>query len=329
MNGMKRFHLWIKVAVLFGVIGFLCAPAFGADYPSRNVTVVVPYSPGGGVDINTRTLAPHLSKYLGQKVIVENRTGAGGITGHTLGAFAKPDGYTLTMASTGIAAAPWVVKGVKFTPNDYAYIGQVSFVPNFLLVNAKSPWKNLKELIDYAKKNPGKVSTGTQNGWPSKRIADFVFRAIVGVDVRVITGYKGGAPYLADLLGGHLDYTFNDTNEILPHYLAKPSPIRVLAAAALNRTPFCPDIPTFREQGFDVTLGVWRTLAAPAGTPEKIIDTVNAALQKALKDPALAEDFKKVGLTVDYLSPEEATKFVLAQYQQLGQLFKKAGIAVK
>lgn len=327
MCHIKGFTWWTKIFVFFGAISLISALAFAGEYPSRPVSIIVPYAPGGGVDTNTRALAPHLEKHLGQTIMVQNRGGAGGITGHTLGASAKPDGYTLTMVSTSISAAPWLVKNVRYKPEDYAYIGQVSFVPNFLFVNTKGPWKTLKELIDYAKGHPGELKVPSMPGWPSTNIANVVFTSLAGIKVKIIPGYKGGAPELASILGGHNDYAFCNTNEVLPHLPA--GTIRILAAAAQKRSPFIPDVPTFPELGYDVTVGVYRALAAPKDTPQPVLDKLDKALRAALAEPALAEDFKKVGLTIDYLSPEETRRYVLSQYDQFGKIFRDLGIAIK
>ena len=327
MSHLKGFTRWTKIFVLLITAGFIFTPAFAAEYPSRPVSIIVPYNAGGGVDINTRALAPHLEKHLGKTIIVQNRGGGGGVTGHTLGASAKPDGYTLTMVSTSISAAPWLVKNVRYKPEDYAYIGQVSFVPNFLFVNAKSQWKTLKELIDYAKKNPGKLTVPSMDGWPSTNIANAVFASLADIKVKIIPGYKGGAPELASVLGGHNDYAFCNTNELLPHVPA--GTLRILAAAAQKRSPFIPDIPTFPELGYDVTVGVYRALAAPSKTPKPILEKLDKALRAALAEPALAKDFKKVGLTIDYLDPEETRTYVLSQYEQFGKIFRNLGIAIK
>ncbi len=134
--------------------------------------IIVPYGAGGGVSINARALAPYLEKTLGTRVLVENREGAGGITGHTAGAMAKPDGYTLTMVSPAICASPWLVPNVRFTPESFAYIGQVSFVPNMLVVSADSKFQTLKDLVDAMRAAPDTISTGMEAGWPSSTVAD-------------------------------------------------------------------------------------------------------------------------------------------------------------
>jgi putative tricarboxylic transport membrane protein len=302
-------------------------PAAAADYPSRPVTIIVPYGAGGGVSINTMALAPYLEKALKQKVLVEHRAGAGGVTGSTLGAFAKPDGYTLTMVSSGIAYAPWLTPGVKYNPDSYAYIGQVSFVPNFLAVNAASPYKTLKDLIAAMKAKPGELAVGKEQGWPSPDVALAVFSARAGVKAKLVTGYKGGAARLAALMGNHLDLSFNNVNELLPQ--VGGDKVRILAASAPERSKFIPDVPTFRELGYDVSVGVWRTLAAPKDTPKPVLDVLRKALKQALEMPGIAEDFKKVGLTIDYLDAEATQKLIHTEYEEAGTLFTELGINLK
>jgi tripartite-type tricarboxylate transporter receptor subunit TctC len=215
--------------LLMGAAGVLVASRGAAadDYPSRPVTMIVPYGPGGGVSINARALAPYYEKTLGTRIVVENREGAGGITGYTVGAFTKPDGYTLTMVSPAITASPWLVPNVRFTPEDYAYIGQVSFVPNMLVVNADSAFHTLKDLVEAMKAKPGEISTGLEASWPSSSVCEVLFLARAGCKAKVVPGFKGGAEKIASVLGGHLDFAVNNAQEVMALYQAKR--IRVLA----------------------------------------------------------------------------------------------------
>lgn len=315
--------------LLAGVAGALAAPrlARAQSYPTRPITMIVPYGPGGGVSINARALAPHYEKALGTRVIVENREGAGGITGLTFGAFAKPDGSTITMVSPAITAAPLLVPNVKFTPEDFAYIGQVSFVPNMLVVNADSKWKTLADLVSDMKANPDKLSTGFEASWPSSTVCEALFLEKAGVKAKQVPGFKGGAEKIAAVLGNHLDFSVNNTQEVMPLYEAKK--VRILAIAAPTRSSLFPDVPTFRELGYDVAVGVWRTIAVPKDTPQPVRDKLSSALQQALKEPALAQDFKKVELTVDYLDPEATRKAVMAEYAEFDKLFTGMGMNVK
>ncbi len=327
MKRNRGFGKWTKVFTLLAAVFLLSSVAFADGYPSHPVTIIVPFGAGGGVDINTRALVPYLEKYLGEKIIVENRGGGGGITGHTLGAMAKPDGYTLTMVSTGICSGPWLIKDVRFNPESYEYIGQVSFIPNFLVVNAKSPWKTLKEFVEDAKANPDKFSIPYMDGWTSSDIADAIFTYQAGIKTKVVGGFKSGAADIASVLGSHTDYSFNNTSEVLPH--ATAGNVRVLAVAAPKRSVFLPDVPTLKELGYDDSVGVFRTLAAPKGTPPEVLVKLSKALEQALQDPNLPADFKKVGLTADYLPPKVARDFIMSQYMQFGEVFKKMGIALQ
>jgi tripartite-type tricarboxylate transporter receptor subunit TctC len=316
-------------SLLLGAMGALAVSRSvrADDYPSRPVTMIVPYGPGGGVSINARALQPYYEKTLGTRVIVENREGAGGITGYTVGAFAKPDGYTITMVSPAITASPWLVPNVRFTPEDFAYIGQVSFVPNMLVVNADSPFKTLKDLVDAMKAKPGEISTGIEASWPSSSVCGVLFLALSGGKAKVVPGFKGGAEKIASVLGGHLDFSVNNTQEVMPLYQAKR--IRVLAMAALQRSSFFPEVPTFRELGYDVTTGVWRSIAVPKATPQPVQDKLAAALKQAMSDPVLKQDFAKVELTVDYLDPAATRAAIMAEYAEFDKLFTRLGMNVK
>jgi tripartite-type tricarboxylate transporter receptor subunit TctC len=164
-------------------------------------------------------------------------------------------------------------------------------------------------------------------GWPSSTVADAVFLAKADVKAKVVPGFKGGAEKIAAVLGGHLDFSVNNTQEVMPLYEAKR--IRVLAMVAPERSPLFPDVPTFRELGYDVTMGVWRTIAAPKDTPQPVLDKLAAALRAALQLPGLQEDFAKVQLTVDYLDPAAARARAMAEYADYGKLFTAMGINVK
>ena len=314
--------------VLLAATGMLLARgARAAGYPARPINLIVPYGPGGGVGINARALQPYLEKQLHQTIIVDFKPGAGGIMGFTLGAHARPDGYTLTMVTSSITAAPWLIPHVDYTPEDYSYLGQVTFVPNMLIVNAESPYHTLSDLIAAMKRKPGELATGFESSWPSPDVAQAVFFARAGVKGKVVPGFGGGAERIASLLGNHLDFSFNNLNEALPLYQAKR--IRVLAISGATRAPDMPEVPTFREQGLDIAIGVWRTLAGPKGLPDAVVQTVSGALKTALQDPTLKADFAKVGLSTDYLDPVATRELVMREYAALGKLFTELGINIK
>jgi len=177
------------------------------------------------------------------------------------------------------------------------------------------------------KAKPGTLAVGKEHGWPSPDVALALFSAQAGVKAKLVTGYKGGAARLAALMGNHLDLSFNNVNELLPQ--VGGNKVRILAASAPKRSAFIPDVPTFREQGYDVSVGVWRTLAAPKDTPKPVLDVLRKALKEALAMPGIAADFKKVGLTIDYLDAEATRKFVHSEYVNSGKMFTELGINIK
>ncbi|RUT30088.1 tripartite tricarboxylate transporter substrate binding protein [Arsenicitalea aurantiaca] len=314
-----------SIALAAGLaVSALATGAIAQDYPSRSITMIVPYGPGGGVGINARALAPHLGAALGQEVVVEHREGGGGVTGHTMGATAAPDGYTITMVSPGIAAAPLVIEGVAFTPEDYAYIGQVTFVPQFIVVSNESEYETLEDLIADLQARPGQVSAPQVTGWPSSAIAQTVFLSEADAQALEVPGFGGGGDRISAILGNHIDFAFMNLNEAQPLYEAGQA--RVLAVAAPERVEAMPDVPTFEELGYAVNTGVWRSIAVPAGTPQEIRNILEAALEEAMASPELAADFEQVGLSIDYLDAEATQALVMEEYEGLRQVLIDAGV---
>lgn len=318
-------------SVLIGCAACATSPAASsnsaAGYPSHPVTIIVPYAAGGGVDLTARALAPVLQKYLGKTVVVSDVSGAGGITGTSQAATSKPDGYTLFFDSPGIVDAPWTVKGVTFGPKSFEYIGQVTDIPDYLDVKASSQFKTLGQLVSYAKQHPGTLKAPMVSGWPSTAVELVDFEHLAGVQFKTVTGYTGGPAELEAALAGQTDMSFNNTGEILAD--VKAGDVRILGVSSPTRSSFFPTAPTFKEQGYNVTEGVWQGLAAPAGTPKPIINKISAALAKSVKDPSLASAFKKIGISVDYLDAASTTKEINAQYVSDGKLFQQIGVAVK
>ena len=302
------------------------AVAAQGAFPNRPVSLIVPLPAGGGVDINARALAPFFGKALGQQVLVRNIAGSGGIVGNSQGASATPDGYTLLMATNFIADASWLDAGVSVKPSDFTYLGIVALVPNLLLVRNDSPFKTLADVVAAAKKSPGTVSVGSVPGWASTDVARARFEQQAGIKLKIIEGFGGGAPELNGLLAGTIDVSFNNINESIA--LIEGGKVRVLAVSSTKRSPFLPNAKTFSEQGLNVAASVWRGVAAPAATPKPVIDVLAAALGKAMADPDLAAEYKKIGLSVDYENPEESRRYVTQQYDNDGALFKQLGVAI-
>lgn len=294
-----------------------------AGYPTRAITIIVPFGAGGGVDINARAVAPYLEEELDVTVTVENRTGAGGLTGHTMGSTAAPDGYTLTFVSPGIIGAPLTTEGAGHGPTDFEFIGQVTEVPNFVTVRADSEWTTIGELVDYANANPGELVTG-RSGFTSKGIAGELFRHEADIEVEMTEGWEGGAELMAAIIAGDVDYIMTDSNE-----LASRDDLLPLCASASERSEALPDVPTCSEEGLDrVTQGVWRGLAAPQGTPEEITQVVSDALVAALDSAELQADFQTAGLTIDHLDSAAFLERVEFETGVLTEVFDELGVLV-
>lgn len=292
------------------------------DYPTRQITIIVPFGAGGGVDINARALAPFLSGQLGVNVVVENRTGAGGITGHTLGATADPDGYTLTFVSPGIIGGPLTTADVLFEPTGFAFIGQVTEVPNFVTVAAGSPWQSAKDLVAEAQTRT--LVTGRQSSFTSKSIALELFMFEAGIKANVTTGWAGGAELLTALITGDVEFSMHDTNELVGR-----EDVRALCASSATRSPDFPDVPTCAEEGFTrVQQGVWRGLAAPVGTPDEIVQILSDALVAALDTTELKGTFELLALSIDYLDGAGFEARVLAETETLREVFGELGVLV-
>ncbi len=301
------------------------ASAAAPKYPVRPIEIIVPYAAGGGVDKTARAIAPILQQELKVPVIVADIPGAGSITGTSVAADSVADGYTLFFDSPGIIDAPWIEQGVPFGPQSFKYVGQVTYIPNYLVVPMSSPFKTLAQLVTYARKNPYKLKAPFTAGWPSTDVmgAEFAFDA--HLKFTTVSGFTGGPDELLSALAGRTSFSYNNTGEILSNVQA--GKVRILATSATTRSSVFPKVPTFTEQGYPVAVGVWQGLAAPAKTPQYVINILGKALAQAVKSPQLKANFANIGITVDYLNSAETTKLIYSEYKSDGALFKKLGVA--
>src|SRR5213080_3585621 len=257
--------------------------AHAQNYPTRAITLVIPFAPGGSTSIVGRGVADKISELLGEKVVVDNRPGAGGTVGTKAVARSEPDGYTLVLGYTGtLAIGPSLYKNVGYDPRkDFAPIGLIGNAPNSLVVHPSFPAKTIGELIAYAKANPDKVNFGSAGAGTASHITGEYFARAAGIKL-VHIPYKGTGPALVDLLGGHIPMAFAPIPATHPNVTA--GKLRALAVTSVARTGLLPDVPTIAESGlpgFDASL--YYGLVAPAGTPRPIIDKLNEALRAALK----------------------------------------------
>jgi len=296
-----------------------------AQYPSRPVHLVVGFPAGGPADIFGRTFAQALSAGLGQPVVVENKSGVGGVLGIDAVAKSAPDGYTLGFNNQGsVAMAPFALAKMPFNPNkDLALITTVVKVPEVVVVNPSLPVNTLAELIAYAKAHPGKIAFGSAGAGGITHLACELLKSEAKIDVLHVP-YKGAAPAVSDLLGGQVQMGIFDVPVVLPHI--KSGKFRALALTSAKRAPSLPDVPTTAEAGYPrVISDNWYGLVAAAGTPPAVLKRIHEASMAALKSPALIEQFAKVSGVPAPMTPEEYSTFLGEEQQRWGTIIKAIG----
>jgi tripartite-type tricarboxylate transporter receptor subunit TctC len=302
------------------------APAHAQTYPNRAITLVIPFAPGGSTSIVGRGIADKMSELLGEKVVVDNRPGAGGTVGTRAVAKSEPDGYTLVLGYTGtLAIGPSLYKNVGYDPRkDFAPIGLIGNAPNSLVVHPSFPAKTIAELIAYAKANPGKVNFGSAGAGTASHITGEYFGASAGIKL-VHIPYKGTGPALTDLLGGHIPMAFAPIPA--SHANVSAGTLRALAVTSTTRSSLMPDVPTISESvlpGFDASL--YYGLAAPAGTPRPIIDRLNKALRDALGSDEVKRQLTQDGTEITPGTPEDYAAFIDKDEKKWSQLVKASGV---
>lgn len=318
---MRLLHRLAALVAAFTAAGALAQSA----YPTRPITLIVPFAAGGNNDVSGRIVAKKLGDLLGQTVVVENKTGAGGTIGSQAVATAKPDGYTLGFLSSGpVAANVSLFKALAYDPRkDFAPVARVTTSPSVLVVNNELPVKDLESFVAYAKANPGKINYGTAGNGSSPHLAGALFESVAGVQM-VAVAYRGGAPALTDLMGGQVQAVFNPILEVMPHVRA--GKVRALAVTTEKRSTLLPDLPALGEKypGFEVL--TWNGVFAPAGTPPDIVARLNAAVLKALQDPEVVAKLRELGLETAPSSSVEFASYINGQIEHFGKLIRLAKV---
>jgi tripartite-type tricarboxylate transporter receptor subunit TctC len=296
-----------------------------ADYPTRPITLIVPYAPGGGNDVMARSVAEPMSRTLGQRIVIENRGGAGGSIGTRQVATAAPDGYTLGLGGTGtLAIDPTLYASAGYDPRtDFAPVGLIATSPMIVVVNPSLPAKNIGELIALAKEQPGKLNYASAGTGSGIHLGTVLFAQAAGIELTHVP-YRGTGPALTDLLGGHVTLYFSSLPSAVG--LVKDGKLRALGVTGLNRSSTFPDVPTVAEQGlpgFEAVLHYG--IVAPAGTPRPIVAKLNAALREALADPSLAEHFAAEGAEPLATTPEEYAADIDREEAKWSALVKASG----
>jgi len=326
---MSRMKLGRVMSILVGVI-FAIAVAFpcGAQkYPSRSISMVVPFTPGGPQDVTARVLAPKMSESMGVPVVIENMGGASGLVGASYVARAKPDGYTLLyVAGSTYTIAPSLLPSIKidmlkqFTP-----VSSVQKNPQVVYVNANVPAKTLRELADYAIANPGKLNYATPGVGNLPHLTAELLKKRGGFDA-VHVPYKGGADMRSAVLSGQAHFAVDSVGAVLPYLSGNR--IRVLAIADSKRSPKLSSVPTFGEAGFQNTVILsWSAILAPAGTPPDVVARLNAEVAKALKNPEVVARFDALNVEAYPSTPEELREAAEKEIAMWTPLIKEAGVA--
>ena len=295
------------------------APALAAEFPTKEVQILIPYAPGGATDLVFRALAATTSKSLGKAVVVVNKPGGGGAVGFTEAAQARPDGYTLVTAITPVTILPHQVK-TAFTYKDFEPIINVVDDPAMFQVRADSPWKTLSEFLDYARKNPGMLTVGNSGAGGGVHLIALAFEKSAGVKFNHIP-FAGGGPSVTALLGGHIHAVSVSPPEGISH--VKAGKLRIIALFSAKRMPAFPEVPTVREQGVNFVMGQWRGLAAPKGTPPDVIKKLHDAFKRGMEDPAFVKNAADMTVHLAYIGPGEFGKLMAQDHERYGKLVEE------
>ena len=306
--------------------GFARAQTTGAGaYPTKPVRLIVPTSPGGGTDFSARVIAPKLSEFFAQPVVVENRAGGGTIIGNEAVARAAPNGHTLLMGISSLTSIPYLYSKVPYdVTRDFSPVSQVITVPHLLVAHPSLPVRSVKELVSFAKARPGQINFAAGSAGSNPHLAMELFNHTTGVKM-VHVPFKGQGPALSDVLGGHTSIMMGNLLSALPH--AKSGRLRAFGVSSAKRASVAPDIPTLAEagvRGFEVVQ--WFGVLAPAGTPNEIVARVHAGVVRVLQDPAVRERFVSDGAEPVGGTPEQFAAVIRADLNKWGKVIRDAGI---
>ena len=320
MNIAQQLALAIVGAIV------LAQPAAAQQYPSRTVTVVVPFTPGGSSDITARTVSAKLQESLGQGFVIDNKPGANGSLGGKFVAAAQPDGYTLFVGSIGVFAInPVLYKDLGYNPlRDYDLLSVAVRTPNSLVTRANFPANTVAEFVDYVKKNPGKVSFASSGTGSSDHLTAALFWQKTGTS-GIHVPYKGGSAAHLDLIAGNVDASFQNLGSITQH--VKAGKMKLLAVTGAARDAAAPNVPTLTEAGVPgIEVYSWQAFVAPKGLPQSVKDRLQPALVAAIKHPDVVKRFNDMGFEVVGNSPAEFNKFLNEELARWKQVVDAGGI---
>ena len=314
---------YLAAIAMVATFSAVSAPAYAqVNYPTKPVRMIVPFPAGQATDVMARLLADSLSKIWRQPVVVFNQAG---VPGMLAGRDALADGYTITVGTSGVlAVTPNLYSKPAYVPKDFVMINAVSYTPMIITASPSSPYNTLKEMIDAAKKEPGKLNIGYGGVNNTQHLTGELFKFSAGIDM-VGINYKGSAAAVTDLLGGQILLLVDSLTATLPHI--KSGKIKPLAIAALQRAPQLPDVPTIAELGYPGFEGIgWQGLIVPKGTPQEIVDKISVDVRRVLSDEAMRERIIDRGLVVDARGSQEFTEFVNAEFIKWGGAIRRANL---
>jgi tripartite-type tricarboxylate transporter receptor subunit TctC len=295
-------------------------------YPSKPITMIVPFPPGGVADLTGRPTAVAMEKVLKQKIVIENKAGAGGGIGMAQVAKAKPDGYTIMMALSSISVIPEADKllgrAPMYTLDQLAPIALISADPTILVVRAESPWKSVKDFVEDARKRPGAISYSSSGIYGTLHVAMAMLGDAAGVSLHHVP-YTGAGPAITALLGGHVDALATGPGTVIQHI--KAGKLRALASWGEKRIDALPDLPTLKELGYDAEFYIWSGLFAPAGTPQPVLAALRQAAQEAARDPQFRTAMAAIETPIYYLDAPDFQKFWDNDAKRLAAVVKKIG----
>jgi tripartite-type tricarboxylate transporter receptor subunit TctC len=302
------------------------APANAQKYPDHPIKLIVPVPPGGGVDILSRAIGSKMAQSMGQPVVVENKAGASAAIGTEALAKSPPDGYTIMMGYSAHATNPIFSSSLPYDTNrDFSAIALVGYIPLILVVNADSPYKSVQELVAAAKAKPGQLQFASGGAGAGAHLSGELLKNIAGVDI-VHVPYKGNAPALNDLLGGHVTMMFDTITTALPH--VKSGKLRALAVTSPARSPLAPEVPTMIEAGlpgFDIS--AWYVMFAPANTPKDVMQRLNTEVNKAIADPEMRKSLGDQGVEFTGGTSADADAFVHGEIDRWAKIIKTRGMS--
>jgi tripartite-type tricarboxylate transporter receptor subunit TctC len=318
---VRRLYAVLQAA---GLTLALSTAAAAQDYPAKPLRLIIPFPPGGSNDVVGRMIATHLGERLGKQVVVDNRSGAGGVIGTEIAANSPPDGYTLLVISIAHSVNPWLYR-LNYDPlKSFTPVGILASGPNVLAVNPALPVNSVKELVALAKQKPGDIQYASAGVGSFQHLGGELFKLEAGVDMLHVP-FKGGGPAMIDVIGGHTKLVFSSLVQTTPHI--KSGKLKALATGGTKRSPVLPDVPTVKEAGVPTYEAVnWWGIVAPAGTPQPIIEKVHKELTAVQASPEVQKQFSSEGAEIVQMSPAEFGAFMEKEMKKWERVVKEGNI---